>query len=117
MSPNSLSVNLMYPDGNAVVVVAGELDLDSAPRLSRELESLIESGPPEVVIDFSDLSFVDSSGLAVLVSAQKRLVQQERHLAIRGARPAALRLFEITGLTDLLHVEAGGSAPPGPELG
>jgi anti-anti-sigma factor len=103
----TLSVN-----GDAKVALAGELDMATAPELVRALAPVVETGPPEVVLDLSALSFIDSSGLGVLVDTQQRLTADGRHLCIDGARPSARKVFEIAGLVDYLHVRldrAGGA--------
>jgi anti-sigma B factor antagonist len=96
-------------DGNALVALVGDLDLNTAPDLTRVLDTFIENGPAEVVLDFSGLSFLDSTGISVLIAAQSSLNQQGRRLTIRSPRAPARRLFEITGLTEILNVEAEGA--------
>lgn len=56
----SFSATIAHLDGNAVVVLLGELDMDSAPDLQHVLEELIAGGPPEIVLDLSSLDFMDS---------------------------------------------------------
>ena len=60
-------------NGQAVVHVHGEIDLYTAPQLWETLDAAIAGTPHELVIDLSDVTFLDSSGLAVLVRAHKRL--------------------------------------------
>jgi anti-sigma B factor antagonist len=79
----------------------------TAPGLNGVLGPLIEAGPSDVVLEFSGLSFVDSSGIAALVDAQHRLSEQGRQFSIHGARSGAVRVFEIAGLLDFLRVQTG----------
>jgi anti-anti-sigma factor len=102
-SSTPFSAALQSLDGNAVVVLVGELDMDTAPQLVRVLDPLLEAGPAEIVLDFSGVTFIDSSGIAVLVGAQNHLDAQERHLRVQAPRPQALRVFEITGLSGFMH--------------
>jgi anti-anti-sigma factor len=88
-----------------VVSLLGELDMDSAPRLEEVLDELPGEGPPEIVIDLSELSFLDSTGLGTLIRAQKSLMAQGRRLNVRSPRPAQLRVFEVTDLLDFLNVD------------
>jgi anti-sigma B factor antagonist len=92
-------------NGETVISVAGELDMATAPDLVAVLDSVVRQGPGDVIIDLSELSFIDSSGIAALVTGQQELIQQERRLSLRGARPHPMKVFEIAGLLDLLHVE------------
>jgi anti-sigma B factor antagonist len=91
-------------DGDSLVVLAGELDMATAPELAGVLSHLVVKGPHDVTLDFSDLTFIDSSGIAVLVDAQHRLGEVGRQLSIRAPRRTALRVFEIAGLLDFLQV-------------
>lgn len=104
------AANVVHLDGNAMVVLLGELDMDSAPDLARVLDELTESGPPELVLDLSDLGFIDSSGIAVLVTAQGRLQERGRHLRVRSSKPLLARVFAITNLSEYLNVEVGETA-------
>jgi stage II sporulation protein AA (anti-sigma F factor antagonist) len=106
MSPaaGDFSAKVVGLDGDATVFLTGELDMATAPELTGVLGHIIAHGPQEVVLDFSGLSFIDSSGIAALVDAQHRLSDQERRLSIHGAQQGAVRVFEIAGLVDFLHV-------------
>jgi anti-anti-sigma factor len=92
-------------DDDTVVFLSGELDMATAPELTGLLGTLVAQGPPEVVLDFSGLSFIDSSGIAALVDSQHRLNEQKRRLCIQGAQREAVRVFEIAGLVEFLHVQ------------
>jgi anti-sigma B factor antagonist len=61
------------PEGRRVMAAAGELDLYTAPDLRRLLTQVIEDGTTGVVIDLSETTFLDSTGLGVLIGALKRL--------------------------------------------
>ena len=61
-----------------VIVARGEIDVATSPLLRSELASVLAQGPDEVTLDLSGVSFVDSSGLGVLVGALKRLREARR---------------------------------------
>jgi anti-sigma B factor antagonist len=104
-SPDLFAATLERVDGNSIVVLVGELDLDTAPELARVLDPLLDDGPSEVLVECSDLSFIDSSGIAVLVAAQMRLKGRGAHLALRSLTPHAMKTFATVGLTEFLDVE------------
>jgi anti-sigma B factor antagonist len=108
-SDKAFSVITDIAGGVVVIRLHGELDLATAPELSRALDDLPEDGPGEIIVDFSQLAFIDSSGIAALIAAQKALVARGRHLSIRFPRPAAFRVLEITGLLAFLHVGPSAS--------
>jgi anti-sigma B factor antagonist len=84
-------------DGTALVEVAGELDLASAPRLKRTLADAVAAGASGVVLDFSRVAFIDSTALGVLVGVNRTLPAQAR-MAIAAAGPDVRNVFELTGL-------------------
>jgi anti-anti-sigma factor len=101
----AFSAKVVGLNGDSAVILTGELDMATAPELTGVLGPVIEHGPQEVVLDFSGLTFVDSSGIAALVDAQHRLSEQERRLSIQGAQRGAVRVFQIAGLVEFLHVQ------------
>jgi anti-anti-sigma factor len=106
------SAKVVGLDDEAVIFLTGELDLATAPELTGVLGPVLEHGPQEVMLDLSGLSFIDSSGIAALVDSQQRLSTQKRRLSIHGAQQGALRVFEIAGLVDFLHVQTGQAEDP-----
>jgi anti-sigma B factor antagonist len=95
--PFALSVRR---EGSAVVVVVGgELDLDTSPRLRHVLIDLVRAqGNRSLVLDMADLTFIDSSALGVIVTVQRDLAAIDGRLTVRAASNAVRRVFEITGL-------------------
>jgi anti-sigma B factor antagonist len=92
------------PNG-ATMTLSGELDLAAVPELNREVASIIaKDETPDLLIDLALVTFLDSSGLAFLVSAHKRLLNAGAQLTIVGATPQIRRLFEITGLTEVFDI-------------
>jgi len=114
MSPASegFSAKVVGLDDDATVFLSGELDMASAPELTGVLDQIIAHGPQKVVLDFSGLSFIDSSGIAALVDAQHRLRDQQRWLSIHNAQRGAVRVFEIAGLVDHLRVQTSAAEDP-----
>src|SRR3954469_3154476 len=86
------------PDGRrAVVRLAGELDLQVAGDVGAAVEELLDAGCPAVVVDLRELSFLDSSGVHMLIEARRSAERRRRGLAlIRGPRNVQ-RVLQITG--------------------
>src|SRR5579872_6836244 len=84
-----------------VVRVGGEVDVASAPELEKLLESLPVAGE-DVVVDLTDVTFLDSTGLGVLVGAWNRCQKSEPagKLALVVATSEIERLLEVTGLSE-----------------
>lgn len=86
------------------VRLLGELDMSTAPQLREELLRLVSAGATVVTVDLSELAFVDSTGLSVLITGLKRLRQQGGELALRSPTPGTRRVLEITGLTEVFSI-------------
>ena len=106
-APDGFSASIATGDDSCVVSLSGELDMASAPELAHALLSLPDPGPAEVVVDFSDLSFVDSSGIAVLIEAQHRLAEGGQKGTRRLLPPEELRCLR-RGRAVLVY----GTLPP-----
>ncbi|WP_327281148.1 MULTISPECIES: STAS domain-containing protein [unclassified Streptomyces] len=89
-----------------VVHVGGEMDIDRAPMLYAALHAAITQtgGPNEVIIDLSELSFCDSSGLNALIQARHTADEQGRHISLRDPQPQFRRLLEVTGAENLFPI-------------
>ena len=75
-------VSVSGDDGCAVIVVAGELDIATAPRLVDALDKVAGGGAPKVAVDLLATSFIDSTGLTTLFRAHKRFESEDRPFAI-----------------------------------
>lgn len=85
--------------GATVVEVAGELDILAAAALSVRLDELTAVGRPDVVLDLRGVTFIDCSGLSVLVRLRARTLAREGRLGIVTGSPQVLRLLRLTRLT------------------
>ena len=83
-----------------VLAVSGELDPHTAPVLAGHLGEAGKQGSGRVILDLSGVSFVDSSGLRVLIEAQQNLGEADREFAVRNPSEAVTRLLKITGLDE-----------------
>jgi anti-sigma B factor antagonist len=101
---NGFGIEVIQANEAAVVSISGELDIATAPRLRDELMELINSGIRAVIVDLAQLEFIDSTGLGVLVSALKRFREHGGDMALQSPRPAALKIFEMTGLANVFAI-------------
>ena len=81
-----------------VVAVAGEIHASTAPQFSVRLNTAIDAGRTLLVLDLTDVTFIDSTGLSVLLNALRRLTRAGGAMALVCSNPTVLRLFEITKL-------------------
>ena len=85
-------------DGAYVISLAGEVDLYTAPEFKQQLLEVISQGARNVVVDFSDTTFIDSTTLGVLVGGVKRLRMNDGQLSLVCSDRNITKIFEITGL-------------------
>ena len=99
-----LEVETEDRDGRAHVVLRGELDLSTVSKVEDELEKIESSAPAVLVLDLSGLTFLDSTGLRCVVTADERARDGGRRLVIvRGPDPVQ-RVFSITKLDERLEI-------------
>jgi anti-sigma B factor antagonist len=87
-----------------VLSVVGELDVASAREFKEILLDVIATGPDAVIVDLASTTFIDSSGLAVLLTGVKRLRPREGCLVLATANPAIAHSLQIIGLSDVLPI-------------
>ena len=102
MSTRKLSTRAEARRGVAVLLVAGEVDLATAPRLGQAIDEAMTPGAP-LIVDLSGVEFIDSAGLRSLALAERTAAEFGGRLLIVPS-PAASRVFEITGLTSAFEL-------------
>jgi anti-sigma B factor antagonist len=91
-------------DGIDVLSVEGEVDIATAPRLLSALNDAVAEAVRSVIIDLSSVGFMDSTGLALLINAHRRLALRHKGFAVVCPAGPLHRVFELTGMVDTLHV-------------
>jgi anti-sigma B factor antagonist len=82
--------------------LSGEVDLAAARGLMRDLQRAIECNVANVVVDCADVTFIDSTGMYVLLQARRALEREGRRMHIVNVRDKQRRAFEVIGQTDVL---------------
>jgi anti-sigma B factor antagonist len=91
-------------DGAYVIALAGEVDLYTAPEFKQQLLDVIAKGGKDVIVDFSDTTFIDSTTLGVLVGGVKRLRTNDGQLSLVCSDRNITKIFEITGLDRVFEI-------------
>jgi len=96
-------------DRERVVTLSGELDAATARDVRESLTELIATAPGTVVVlDLHELEFIDSTGLGLLVGAQKQARDAGRDLVLGSPRRPVYRALEVAGLVDLFDIRPNG---------
>jgi anti-sigma B factor antagonist len=89
-----------------VIAVGGELDMSAAPDLRATIDGALDDGAVTLVVDLSEATFIDSTGIGTLMAALHRLKEAGGTLEIVCVEPNLLRVFEIVGLDRQLSIHA-----------
>ncbi|MEU4876047.1 STAS domain-containing protein [Streptomyces sp. NPDC021608] len=100
--PQRLSVRPEVVDGVRVVRVRGEIDHDVTDVLDRALTCEDGPAPPRMVADLSGVTFMDSSGINVLVAAHQRASDAQGWLRVAGAQAPVARVLHLVGIDTLI---------------
>jgi anti-sigma B factor antagonist len=99
-----LAVERTSDDGVELLLVDGEIDVATAPRLLAALNEAVPQALRSLVIDLSRCGFMDSTGLALLINAHRRLTRRSKGFAVVCPPGPLRRVFELSDLVDTLHV-------------
>ena len=87
----------------ATLIVSGRLDTQTAPELENELDAVL-SGTKELTFDMTNLDYVSSAGLRVILKAQK-VMNTQGSMKLTGVNDSIMEVFDITGFLDILTIE------------
>ncbi|HWH96436.1 MAG TPA: STAS domain-containing protein [Baekduia sp.] len=104
--PRFLTRERDVDDHVSVIAVEGEIHVSTAPEFSGVLGAAGAAGRRFLVLDLSGVTFIDSTGLSILLNALRRLTRAGGALALVCANPTVLRLFEITRLDSTFDIHA-----------
>lgn len=96
-------------DDTMVLRLKGELDMATAPGLGRALDTALDGRPSTIALDLTDLTFVDSTGIRVLITGCRRAGVQGCAFVLRSPRRSVLKAIQLTGLDRLMAIEADPS--------
>jgi anti-sigma B factor antagonist len=106
---------MTLPGAPNVLPLEGEIDLHVSPRVAASLGAIIEQKPSRVVVDLSGVSYIDSSGLAVLIEGMQNVEAYGGKFVLAGLQESVRPIFEIARLDQVFiifpHVDAALAAP------
>ena len=93
-------------EGRLTVALTGEIDHHCAKAYIQSIAAKIETYMPNIcILDFRDVSFVDSSGIAVVINALRNMTQIEGKLLLTGISPQPMRVFRASGIDKLVEIK------------
>jgi len=98
-------IELEKNDEICKISVEGEMDINTYKKVKDKLNAIIDEGSIDIELDFKNLSYIDSTGIGVLIGILKKLKKNEQSLVIKNARDNIKRLFSITGLDKIFILQ------------
>jgi anti-sigma B factor antagonist len=105
----AIELRVSDPGGIPVLSVKGEIDVASSPRFSASLWDLLGAESDTLIVDLSEVSFIDSTGLGALIEAEKHSGAAGKNLRLVVTAPHIRRLLELTGLDEILSLVASAA--------
>jgi len=105
-----LKINTNFDESSGVltVFVEGDVDISNVKELKSHLEEKIIEYQPDIILNCEGLSYIDSTGLGVLVSALKKAQSHDKSISIVQLKPYLYKIFELTGLDKIFEIEVAG---------
>jgi len=100
----NLEVRTEVAEGVAVYRIVGRLDALTSPNLESAAGSAISGGNPRIIFDMSEVTFISSAGLRVILKTAKHAATAKGGLAIFGLQSAVNEVFEISGLQKFIPI-------------
>lgn len=98
-----MTINKISEGEKLTLALTGRLDTNSSPALEAELKQSV-SGVKELIFDFSEVEYISSAGLRILLAAQK-VMNRQGSMKLIGVNEDVMEVFEITGFSDILTIE------------
>jgi anti-anti-sigma factor len=106
LEKHALTVTVENVDDVPVIRAVGELEIATVPEMRAKVMEVTERRPRAILFDFLRLSYLDSSGLGILVSARKRLAVHEGEVVIITTQTAVLKALSLSGLDQIMRIYA-----------
>ncbi|MCM3570987.1 anti-sigma factor antagonist [Neobacillus mesonae] len=100
----NIKIDSQQNNEEILVHVAGEIDVYTAPRLKEELVPLVGGENKKLTVSLKDVSYMDSTGLGLFIGLFKQLKQNDGELKLIDLSDRLKRLFEITGISNIIHI-------------
>ena len=101
----NLRIEVADTTSPTTVVLTGEIDLSTARRVREALIAISNSGETSVVVDMTNVTFVDSTGLSALVGPLKRFRSMNGEIVLRSPTKGVRKVLEISGLTRVFSID------------
>lgn len=103
-----MQLTSLLQDGKLTIILTGEIDHHRAKEYILAITAKIEAYSPRIcVLDFADVTFMDSSGIAVVINALRQMNKMEGKLILSGIQKQPEKVFRTSGLDKLVEIKEG----------
>ncbi|MBI3759661.1 MAG: STAS domain-containing protein [Deltaproteobacteria bacterium] len=110
-SPSPLGIQVDQNPSRTLVKLTGAINLRSSPELRSKLLELLSAAAPEMVVDLTDVPYMDSSGVGTLVELKRNVDKHKKKLTLAGMNPRVRGVFEISKLDRFFTITNGPTQP------
>ncbi|PYZ92121.1 anti-anti-sigma factor [Salipaludibacillus keqinensis] len=104
----NLDIQVTEGEHGNVAYLSGEVDVYTATKLKETLNPIAEQKNSDLVVDLSEVNYIDSTGLGIFIGVLKATEKSGSTLKLTGLNDRVKRLFEITGLNEVIDIEVDG---------
>ncbi|MCP8618085.1 STAS domain-containing protein [Salirhabdus salicampi] len=101
----NLHIDIENSEQVSTIYLSGEVDAYTAPKLKEAIIPLTRKEGANIKVDLAKVTYMDSTGLGVFISALKSTKEHDSHLALTNLQERVYRLFDITGLKEVIRIE------------
>lgn len=108
----NLEIRVDETNGIVTVFLIGEIDAYTVSELQEIMDAIVEEKKPNIIVDLEKVNYIDSTGVGMFIGTLKSVKEYDGKLQLLNMQDRVYRLFQITGLTEVMDVKAairGGS--------
>lgn len=100
-----MNIDIKSENGSSIARLSGEIDHHNAKELRTQLDKFIISAqPPELVMDFKNITFMDSSGIGLIMGRSKLMKECGGRLEVRNSQPYIKRVLKLSGIERIVKI-------------
>lgn len=100
-----MNIDIKSENGSAIARLSGEIDHHNAKELRTQLDKfIISTQPPELVMDFKNITFMDSSGIGLIMGRSKLMKECGGKLEVRNSQPYIKRVLKLSGIERIVKI-------------
>ncbi|MCR6105352.1 STAS domain-containing protein [Salipaludibacillus agaradhaerens] len=102
----NLEINITEGERTNTAYLSGEVDVYTATKLKEAITPLAEQADKDLIVDLSEVNYIDSTGLGIFIGTLKAAEKSDTLLRLTGLNDRVKRLFEITGLNEVIDIDS-----------